>query len=305
MPEPTRPKLATLAPPPSPRQVLLGLFVLFQLAFLVVSNLLGAVKWGATEAKDKPRELINRLAPRFAEEEGHTWKWADEFETIVRRYTQLTGQDQEWSLFAPSVGKATGFPAVVMIWDDPPSAGPSVKELTLKHDEEKGFDWWTAKLPPRFELLLSENEPTDINDYLRFGKCRVRRYEGQLYFDPGPYPYPGKDDEPTTYEKKQDLTDRLNRRVKRLLTDYHDPALEYLKWRSKAWQRANPDREPPKQLILIERFYRIHGPLEERGWDGPLQIPVARWLPDGPRNENQNVLEPFDFTDQRFAPMNR
>ena len=298
MPEPIRPKLATLAPPSSPRQVVLGLFILFQLAFLVVSNLLGALKYGASEVKDKPKELINRLVPRFADEEGHTWKWTEEFETIFRRYTQLTGQEQEWSLFAPSVGKATGFPAVLMISDDATSDGPSIREMTLKFDAVQGFNWWSAQTPPNIEMLLSENEPPDINDYLRFGKCRVRRYEGQLYFNPEPY----------EAESAKDLAERLNRRVHRLLGDYHDPALEYLKWRLKAWQRAHPDKAPPKQLILIERFYRIHPPKKEednRGWDGPLQIPVARWLTDGPRNENQYVLEPFDFAEQRFVPMNR
>src|SRR5436190_10988710 len=93
---------------PSPRQVLLGLFILFQIAFLVSSNLLEFIQWAppkflrlaprdSNDRKNR-QKLMDRLAPGFAEERGHLWQWADHLETSIRRYTQLTGQDQKWSL---------------------------------------------------------------------------------------------------------------------------------------------------------------------------------------------------------------
>ena len=280
--------------PPSPRQVLLGLFILGQLVFLILSNVFSAVKWTPSQTKSETRRLLNRLAPEVAEETGHVWQWGDQIETNLRRWTQLTGQDQDWALFT-NVSKATGFPAVLLLWDEPVPTGPSLPGREPVFDAKNGFDFVKkeTKEPQATpsELLLSENEPEDITNFLRLGNCRVRRYEGQLYLNPQPY-----DD-----ESQNQLAERLTRRMRTLLTDYHDPALEYLKWRLKAWQSDNPDRPAPRQVVLLHRLYRIHGPTEATGWDGPYTIPLARWLPDA-RPDGPQVLEPFDFSNQRFVP---
>jgi hypothetical protein len=283
--------------PHSPRQVLLGLFILFQLGFMIVANLLGFIKWAPTEATDKPKALINRVAPGFADKQRHGWYWTEELETNLRRYAQLTGQDQNWSLFAPGVAKATGFPAVVLLFDDPPESGPSIPGAILAFDKTNGFnvgaDW--KSLPLRAEMLLSENEPLDIHAYIRVGKCRLRRYESQFYINP----------QPNENESPDDLAARLTRRMRRLINEYHDPTFAYVKWRHDTWKRDHPDEPAPKQVLLVHRLYRIHGPEEEPGWDGPLLIPMFRWQPDAKRSDNQYPLEAFDFTEQRFTPVSR
>ncbi len=319
----------------SPRQVLLGLFILFQLAFLFVNNFLDLIKWAPTEMKGEPKKAVNRLAPGFAEEQGHTWEWTQQIDTNIRRWVQLTGQDQAWALFAPSVSKSTGFPAVVLLWDRPSEDGPGLPGSFVTYDERNGFNfcglWERPGEAPSLRahgmlgllaantswdrlafvaaqsertagtpiLLLSPNEPIDLSNYFRVGKCRVRRYDGQFYFNPQPY---GKFDEPPSEpEPPETLAERLSRRTKRLLRDYHDPALEYLRWRLRAWENENPGQAKPKQVLLVHRFYRIHGPDEQRGWDGPYTVPIARWQPDMRILSLANKLEPFDFTQSKFV----
>lgn len=302
---------AVPVPPASPRQVLLGLFILFQLAFLIVGNSLGLLRSvGPDHLKDEPKKLANRLAPNFADEEGHLWSWSEKLEAGTRRWMQLTGQDQDWSLFS-SAGKATGYPVVLLLWSDPPAAGPSIPGSKLEYNAKDGFNLITPWDPPAENVnvvwLPSENAPRDPNNYFQFGKMRVRKYEGEFYMDVGPYP-----DEP-----REIAEGRLTRRMKTLITDSHDPAKRYLQWRLKAWQREHPGEAPPRQAILLERYYRIHGPklegegaernivMEDVGWDGPFLVPQARWLVGAEEKKGRYVVEPFDFSDQRFHPLDQ
>lgn len=297
------------ARPASPRQVLLGLFILFQLFFLIVTNLLGFIKWTPpdTEAVNERKKLINRVAPDFADEKGHGWAWTDELDTLTRRWVQLTYQDQDWALFAPGIAKATGFPAVLMLWEDPAPQGRSIPGTRLVFDKTNGFNLCAdegaspggpASSPvsaKRGDLMLSDNEPKDIHDFFRYGKCRVRRFEGQLYLNTQP-----EDD-----ETEDDLKGRLTRRMRKYLGENHGAAYQYLRWRLDIWKRQNPDANAPKQVILLHRLYRVRGPEEERGWEGPYLVPIARWQPGVQRHGSYLELEPFDFSDERFFPVTR
>ncbi len=272
--------------PPSPRQVLLGLFILFQLAFLFLSNGLGFLKSAPREMPDRPAELINRVAPRFADQTGHGWKWLRQIEGNLDWWVQLTGQDQEWALFAPGVARATGFPCVVLLWDDTPPEVPDVKGARLEFDAGTGYHLELDESVQRMVVLRSENEPDDINAYFRVGKCRLRRCEGQLYQSVLPRP----EETPT------EAASRVTANVKQMSDDYQELVLAYLQWRVDAWQREHSGEPAPREIILCQRTYRIHGPDEEHGWDGPRLVPLCRWR----RTEVVRVLEPFDFTEERF-----
>jgi hypothetical protein len=293
------------APPASPRQVALGLFILFQLVFLVVSNFLGFFQWAAPELTGEPKKLANRIASRFAHEDGHGWAWCERLETDTRRWMQLTGQDQDWSLFAPSVSKVTGVPVVLLLWDEPPQAGPSMPGSRLDYTAENGFDLvtaWQKQAPDTVVWLPSDNAPADEKNYIKLGNARLRRYEGIFYLNAQPY----KD------EPRADAEARMTRRMDKLVTDAHDSIKRYLEWRIRAWQHQHPDEGMPRQAILFLRFYRIHGPvyegegekrtfvcMEEKGWDGPFLVPQARWL------AGTQTVEPFNYTEQRFQTMAR
>ena len=288
---------ATPVPPQSPRQVALGLFILFQLAFLITSNAVGFIhSAGSEHFKDEPKKLINRLAPKFADDEGQLWSWTERVEAGTRCWMQLTGQDQDWSLFS-SAYKATGFPVVLLLWDDAPAFGPSIPGSKLEYDTKDGFHLTTPFDPPAVKpnavWLPSENAPLDPSDFVRFGKSRVRRYEGEYYLDPLPY----KD------EPRVDAEERMTRRMKKLVADSHDPALRYMQWRFKTWwQRAHTVDPPPKQVILFEQFYRIRGPDEPRGWDGPFLVPQARWRPVRRERQWERIRRAIRLFRSAFSP---
>ncbi len=280
------------APPSSPRQVGLGLFILFQLAFLVVGNAVGFLRSARPEHfKDQPKRLVNGLAPNFADDEGHIWSWSERVEADTRCWMQLTGQDQDWALFT-SAGKATGFPVLLLIWDDAPAIGPSIPGSRLDYNAKDGFNLITPWDPQAVHLkvvwLPSENAPADPNSFVKLGMVRVRRYEGEFYQNALP-----EDAEPREHAEK-----RMTGLMQDLLHSSHDLALAYMQTRLRAWRRAHPGEPPPKQVVLFERFYRIHDPDEAPGWDGPFLVPQARWRPRD--DKGKEALEPFDFSDQRF-----
>src|SRR5215212_10633648 len=117
------------APPTShtsPRQALLGIFILFQIAFLISANMLGFLRTVPDQLKDKPLALVKQAAPGLAASDAHGYQWSERVETALTRLGQLTGQEQGWQLYTPT-GKNTGFPVVVLLWDEPDEDAPIVK----------------------------------------------------------------------------------------------------------------------------------------------------------------------------------
>jgi hypothetical protein len=277
--------------PPSPRQVLLGLFILFQLAFLLFANLLSFVKSIPENAPDKPGKLLNRVAPQFVDGLGHGWQWGEQLENNLKRWWELTGQDQEWALFAPVVGKNAGLPCLLLLWDEMPFEAAGIPEGLFIVDAKNGFHMRHELLATKMQLLLSENEPRDTNDYFRIGKCRLRRYETPFYVN----------SQAQAKETPADTSSRMTRSSLYLANEYRELTLAYLQWRMNAWQREHSHEPAPKQVLLCERSYRIHDPDEPPGWDGPSLVPLIRWRPALDRPDEFRSLETFDFTERRFT----
>src|SRR5438105_2915746 len=73
---------------PSPRQVILGLFVIWQLGFLVLSNLIslyqdaqGSLSSSEAQANLTGRQInavVDRVTPGFLSKRGHAWEITDE-----------------------------------------------------------------------------------------------------------------------------------------------------------------------------------------------------------------------------------
>jgi hypothetical protein len=339
---------------PSPRQVLLGLFILFQIAFLVTSNFIGFIQWAPpkflrlaprdSDDRKNRRQLMDRVAPGFAEERGHLWQWGDLLETNLRRYSQLTGQDQAWSLFAPGVHTETGWPCLLLLWDDPPAEGQSIPGTVFAFDARNGFNVWADWNKPAFATemavpatydvgLLAASNPIELlmlDAVYKTRKADVGRARSELLLsvnepnDIYDFVRIGKArfrrfegklyfNTQADRETPDELAARMTREVRDGLREYHDLAHEYLRMRYKDWKREHPTEPRPTQVILLNRLYHIRGPKDDRhdqhhhhpGWDGPFVVPVARWMPEGQRNPDYYELEPFNFADQRFYPMTK
>src|SRR5277367_2045427 len=115
-----------------PLRILLGVFVLGQVLFLAGSLVLNL------EEAFRPLLEIPPLRT-FNENERNGF----------RRYGQLTGQRQQWKLFAPEVSKEFAFLGVELRWDDWDLESDSVPVRPLEP-----------------VLLRALDEPQDLNAFV-------------------------------------------------------------------------------------------------------------------------------------------
>jgi hypothetical protein len=319
---------APLPQRPSPRQVVLGLFVVAQLGFLVSTNLLGFYQDAQSHMPDDVAAVIERVAPGYSKKAGHAWLLPDEMSTTLRRWTQLTGQDQRWSLFAPSVYKVTGFPALVFVAEndsisppalartltllndrprlnvpmedrlqilrstdlDPPLTATSALELAVLAAALQDADTWPV--PVDVDLFHSDNEPVDRQHYARLGMFRIRRFESYQIL------YLTQRDNETLADARERWADSIRDHVGK----NPDSLLFYLKWRLAAYQSRHPDRPAPKQVILIERVFPIQPPSDTPGdrWLGPRTLPIVRWQPGVEPPQDYRPIERYNPVTERF-----
>jgi hypothetical protein len=279
-----------LPPPqrPTARQVILGLFVVGQLAFLVTANGVAFIQESRSHLRPAVNAEIERVIPGHVGNSGHTAMFLDEAGTAVKHWADVTGQDQRWALFAPGVWKVTGFPALLLVWEDAATFAPKLAPTLARLDAPDGME----ALPPLVVLFPSDNEPGDVRHFARFGRFRVRRYEMQLilYLTP-------RDDESDTQTRE-----RWDRAIRDHVSPYADLLLAYLKWRLSEYQHRHPDRPPPEQVILVERTWTMLPPEDPSGacWKGPRTLPLARWQPDAEWPAEYRPLERYNPVTERF-----
>src|SRR5438477_625539 len=100
---------AASAPRTLPSLTLLPLFasvsacclIAGQLFFLIALNLLTFLEAARPQLKD--RRFVEWLFPGWSRQEGHAYDAAQVVNGLTNRWAELTGQPQDWSLFAPNV----------------------------------------------------------------------------------------------------------------------------------------------------------------------------------------------------------
>jgi hypothetical protein len=254
------------------------LFIVWQLFFLVASNFLGMLRKVREHLKDQA--LVEALVPGWTRGQGHFYDGVEVLAGLAERWAQLTCQTQNWSLFAPELGTDLAFLAVEVCWDEVPLSAPHLARLLAPLAAGYGLEsaslWAGSRFAeaspvPSRELLLSDNEPEDLRRYLRLGRFRLRRYEGNLDLILSVRP------DKTPAEE----TDRWRQRIEDKVSSEWRCLQAYLQWRWRAYQRSHPGAPPPRQLIVHVRQYRIPPPDQRPwSWHGPEQRPLARWQPD-------------------------
>jgi len=222
---------------PSPKSYLLGLFVVGHIVFLALSNTIGWLQDVRDDMSEPGKEVLKTATADWGGKHGHLWEATHTVHDITRRYAEATGQFQTWSLFAPSIGRECIF-------------------LTLELNRDDGGK------PIR---LLSENEPSDLNDYLRLGKFRLRRIENNLTVTLRPW------EEETEEDRKKRWAGKINE----FLDEYERILAAYLKWRVAEWGKEHPDEAQPKTVTLIMRRFHVNDVDSERYWEGPFEVPVG------------------------------
>ncbi len=232
---------ASPASSPSGKQILLGIFILWQMAFLVICNVVGALRQTNDELPPEFGPAVETIAPGWPEGEGHVWEMQERIGDISDFYRQLTGQPQNWGLFAPNVTRGGSFPAIKLRFDDKAT-----------------------------ESLLSHNEPEDYERYLRVGDFRMRRLEETLTLD-----LVEEDDVAAGSVDEQRRTS-----IRDYVRDYRANIRAFLRWKLKAWQQNNEHRDEPVAVELWLRSYRIRPPGDGPSpWRSLPPFCVARWKP--------------------------
>jgi hypothetical protein len=256
--------------PPRPR-LLLGLFILVQLGFLFVNNFLSLVEQAhGPNKKYIPAEwqpVVEQIAPGEKPGQDHFWTLLGTINRAADAWSDVTGQPQTWSLFSNPDG-ISDFPAIQLRWDEPAAAYPIDK----------------AREPM---MVLSENEPADIADYVRIGNFRLRRLESFIVAD-----LPEKE---TLEKSKAPWSTEIAEHVRR----NHALMVTYLRWRVGACERGTPT-----QVVLLQRRFIARAPADDAAphWQGPRVIPLARWQPQAGKDA---ALEAYNLVTERFEPVRK
>lgn len=256
-----------------PRRVLavgVGLFATWQFLFLPAANLIDFV----------PRRLHGPdLEPINDQYQAHgtftrvepLQRAAEYTGDVLDFWSEVTGQEQGWSLFAPGTPPYSVFPAVEFRFADGTS-----------------------------DTMLSEFEPADKrNPALRLPLLdnRYFNYEAQfthaVRFAPPEEVaklYVPAEDAAKVREYFRDLPDTVRA--------WRKPIRAWLAWRLKEYRAAHPDREMPVEVILKHRYVPTPKPVEPPEWTRPVQErPYVRWRPAN------DSFEAYDIVKEQFVPV--
>ncbi len=287
--------------PAAAARFLLGLFVVWQLVFLFVAN--------GHPILEEVRALLRRgnafeQEPDWVNGRGRAYQGQETAYRVAKAWGEVSAQPQNWSLFAPTVWRNVPFPAVELRWDEDPRSAPGVAPCLppfAAGDPLQAAALTAAATLPRPApphppaLLLSDNEPADPHAFLRVGRLRLRRYEAVLA--------PALKDGGTNPERN---ADDWRHDFEALTREEWKSVLAYLRWRAEAFRRGRPELPEPTQMILLVRHYVVPPPGRRPwDWDGPVQMPVARWRPSAAWDDQHLPVETYNPVVDRFESLRR
>jgi hypothetical protein len=267
-PSPTPP----LPPVPRARGILpwlIGLFALWQLVFVPLTNLLEFVPLRPTRYDtDPPIETTQRWG-RFTDIEALQWT-TEAAAFVLVGWAEATGQDQGWNMFTPGFPPYTVVPAVEFRFPD--GATDRVSSRFEPPDP--------ANPRPRPPLLHDREFNFEANIVMLAWDCH-----------------------PKTLAEQPDRWRRLPERVREnesLLT-------RWLSWKTRQYQAAHPHRAGPVEVVLLLRY--LPTPLPEDLPRGDrrqaFERPFARWFPGAPAKPGYLPLEGYDPVARRYVRLKR
>lgn len=259
--------MVPLTPTPRMSQRLLGLFIGVQILFLLGGNFLPLLPHGVPDADEVTDDTT--MPGRMFENEAlqQTLTVAG---TTARRYGELTGQMQGWSLFAPLVAPQATFLVTELHW----------------HDDEQH--------PPRSVQIVSDFHPENPQHYFHLPRsdCRLVNYEFRLSQSLWYLTDESLAEQPAFWQEW------VNRRVSRQWKSLR----AYLNFQQQRYLAEHPDERPADEVRLIVRTYPI--PLPGTDAATPLAAidrPLARWRPSVSNSAGVLPLEAFDPVTRQYV----
>jgi hypothetical protein len=249
--------------------VLVGLFAVWQLVYLPGANLIDFVP----RRVGPPMEPITdgyQARGTFTSCEP-LQRAADVTGDVLDFWTEVSGQEQGWALFAPGMPPYSMFPAAELRFAD------GTTETLLSPYEP------TDKQNPRLRAPLLDNHPFNFEAQLTYPVWFVPPQEVAAAFA-------APEDVAKLPEVYRTLpeTARVWRGVVRA----------WLAWRVNGYRAAHPERGAPVEVVLKHRYLLTPSPTEPRGWTRPItERPYARWRPADDR------YEAYDVVNGRFVPV--
>jgi hypothetical protein len=226
---------------PSVAAVCVGLFALWQLAYLPLANLIDFVPRRAIEPQPEvfgdpcqDRGTFTRVEPlqRAAERAGD----------VLDCWAELSGQEQGWGMFTPGPPPYSCFVAVEFRFADGTR-----------------------------DTLLSRYEPDHLRPGFRTPLIHDRAFNFEMRFTFDAWYLPNDQ-----IAEHPDLYARLPAAARALRA----PIVAFLKLRLRDYRARHPGRGAPTDAILKHRFIRTPRPGEPTVWGTTIdERPYAKWTP--------------------------
>jgi hypothetical protein len=258
-------------PPPKPKlaQILLGLFIVWQILFMLSANILEMIPPGRVEEDELSDLHFTNLNPEEVKLLPGR-KEIDFARNITDWWSQVTGQIQMWSLFAPTFPIQASFPLVELQWD-------------------------TGGAVPSSVRLPSFQDPVDPGRYFRWSGSddRLLHYEMRLeliFSSWGP-------ESRSKYGAA--WRDALKQRVWR----QRKSICAYLSWKARNYMSNHPELPPPRVSTLYIRIYSSPALGAPRVWGDAVEVPLAQMEHQSDATARINSLKFWNPVIDQFEPI--
>jgi hypothetical protein len=232
---------------------LLGLFVVWQLAFLGLANLVGYLRFAAPQLPGQAAAVAEDVAPGWTAQEGHFWDLLHKVGAVTDFWAHLTEQGQFWRMYHE-------LPVV----------------STLPFIEISSAGEADASSPDEGpQILLSDPALADPYGYFRLGTLRLDHVNAFVIPD-------------LSEGEAEEKNEARAREIAAFVGASPTLIRNYLACWVRHWRARHPDTPQPEQVVLWLRRYPINPPGSPTVWGEPEEVPIARWLP-GVEDVSQSV----------------
>jgi hypothetical protein len=249
--------------------VVVGLFAIWQLVYLPAANLIDLVP-RRTGPLLEPIPDMHQEVGTFTEFEP-LQRAADCTGDVLDFWSELSGQEQGWSLFAPKMPEYSVFPAAELEFAD------GTTETLLSPYEP------SDRIHPAARLPLVDNRPFNVEAQLMYPVWIAPPEDvAALYWPP----------------RVMAQLPEVYRTLPETARVWRGVIQAWLSWRMEAYMVVHPERGRPIRVVLKHRFVPSPKPGEPAGWMSPTrERPFARWHPA------DNSFEAYDVLAGCFKPV--